>query len=104
VLGSANSLLNIKGKVGFSNRQTGTYYVLLLVTVGGVAHRFVWEQQASASTPSYIVVPFDVSQVIGASDTSVTVQVFQNSGVDLIVATTADYTQMTISKVADYVA
>lgn len=99
---SADSLINVSGKIGIS-RVAGTYYVLALVAISGVFHRFVWEQQASTIVPAAITIPFNVSQVM-TTDAAVTISVFQSSGSSLNIETTELYTELAITKVADYIA
>ena len=101
--GSANSMMSVKGKIGFSNRVAGAHYVLVLVAVGGVSHRFVWEQESNTNKTSYIVIPFEVNQVV-TTDTTVSITVFHNAGATLNVATGSDYTQLSVTKIADYLA
>ena len=100
---TSRSLISIKGNIGFSNRQAGAYYILVFVTVNSVAHRFLWEQQANTAMPTYIIVPFDIDIVV-SSDATITVSVFQNSGVTLDVNTTAEYSRLNVTKIADYTA
>jgi len=102
VVNSANSLINVSGKVGIS-RVAGVYYVLVMISINGTVHRFYWEQQASATSPTYATIPFNVSQVVTAN-AQVNIQVFQNSGSSLTIETTEAYTELAITKGGDYLA
>lgn len=99
---TANSLVNVNGVIT-TNRLAGTYYVLVYVTINGVANRFYEVAEVSGTTPSLITVPFNVSQVV-TTDATVTIQVFHTQGTNLTLSIGSNFSRLCVVKVADYTA
>ena len=106
VTNSDDSLLSVKGKIGFSNRPDADFYAAAFIIItdgaGSVSHRCVTEYYSSTGEPSYITLPFDVTHAVTGGDATVKVRVFQTSGSTMNVNSGADYSQICISKIADY--
>jgi hypothetical protein len=99
------SLLDIKGQLGFDSRPDEDFYVLIYVVVNdGIAvnHRVYEEFYASGGEPGVIIVPFNLQRTIETSDATLKITVYQTSGGPLTLNTGQDYSYLSVSKVADY--
>lgn len=96
-----NSLISVTGTIGFSNRPAGIYSVLVYVFISNNQKRIYFEQQASITSPN-IIVPFQFEYIPNV-DGDIKIVVFQNSGSELTVDTSVEYTNLSIVKLCDVI-